>query len=364
MSSKSYIKPSEIQNELDRIEKAHDENRQQRAALFNLIVYAFESERLPYFVELSDLIAKQFPCRIIFIKENPKSEEKELKTQVQVKLLENESDKTVICEQITVEAPESLNQNVFPLVLPHLLPDLPIYLVWAKDPTEPHPAFEPFKKLAHRLIFESECSNNLQSFAEKIQSNILKSHWEVADLNWARLESWRSVLLNLFNNEKRLQDLKELKKITLRYQGSESEYFCHNHFQVHYLHGWLAAQLGWTFKSLQIQKNLTEIIYQTGSRQIQVLLETEKKSSSKTPGEITYAQFITESKLKFQCVNDPDQSLIKIEISDEEKPEEIYNSFLMHAKWEYSLAREICYQNTSAHYCAMLGVLSTLKGLV
>ncbi|MCH9633831.1 MAG: hypothetical protein S4CHLAM7_05650 [Chlamydiae bacterium] len=57
-------------------------------------------------------------------------------------------------------------------------------------------------------------------------------------------------------------------------------------------------------------------------------------------------------------------SRIKFEIKDEKKPNNLYTTFLMLPKWEHSLAREICYQETSKHYYNTLATLSRIQGLI
>ncbi len=55
--------------------------------------------------------------------------------------------------------------------------------------------------------------------------------------------------------------------------------------------------------------------------------------------------------------------MIRVEILDEKKPEHPYNACLMPVKWEFSLAKEVCYKETSRHYRHMLQILSEIKGL-
>lgn len=362
MSTFIKVNPSEIQQQLDRLEKAHKDSKQQRACLFNLILYSLNATRLPYFQELVDQISKQFPCRIIVIQEDPHTDSNSISTSLAVRLLNAGSEKQIICEEIHVEIPSSIQEQAYPLILPHLIPDLPIYLIWAGDPTFNHPLFTPFQELAHRLIFESECTDNLSNFCQKIQMNILNQHWEVADLNWVRSEGWRKALKNIFNTEERLEELGQAEKIVLRFSEASSASECQNHFQVHYLHGWLAAQLKWQPISFEDKVSHQTILYKTGSNSIEVQIEKDPLSTEANT--TSYVQIKTRNKKIFTCYLEPKEAMIKIEILDEENPEETYNTCLMQAKWEHSLSKEICYQETSTHYCNMLSILSQIKGLV
>lgn len=364
MSSCTEVKPSEIQKELDRLEEAHKENKHQRACLFNLIVYAFKPKKPHLFRKLSDQIASQFPCRILFIEEDPVSIAQEIKTSICVKQISSDQEKQIICEEINLFVPSSIQEQSYPLILPHLVPDLPILLVWGDDPTKEHPLFSKFQHLAHRLIFESECTPNLQHFCFTIKEHILKHHWEVADLNWIRGESWRKALKEIFNTKAQIEELRSLTEMTLKFAGVNQEVFCQNHYELHYLHGWIAGQLNWVPTSFTQELCQTKIGYKTSDREIFVQIEEDPFHKESEQGSLTFFQIKTASQKIYTAYLDTTNSLIKIEIFDEKKPNEIYNTFMMHAKWKHSLAKEICYHETSSHYCNMLSLLSQIQGLV
>ncbi len=161
-----------------------------------------------------------------------------------------------------------------------------------------------------------------------------------------------------------MEELKECSYIQLLFQGNPSEYFCHNHFQVHYLHAWLAAQLDWIPQSFETTKDSKKIIYKRKQGSCLVEIKREEKETNPTPGQITYLEIRCPSKNKFICSHNSNESFIEVKISNEEKPKEIYNSFLMQINWEKSLSREICYQKTSQHYSNMLSILASIKGLI
>lgn len=358
MTAPIEVKPSDIQKELAKLEEQNKENEQQRASLFNLIVFLTDPKGLAEIAQVVDEIASQFPCRILFI-QNIENIER-IKTFVSVKLISSESQKKILYEQINIEVPSSKFNEVVPLILPHILPDLPIYLLWADDPTKTHDLFNPLKVLSDRLIFQSDCCNNLQEFAKKVCSEVLHMAWEVADLNWIRLEGWRNVIKGIFNTEKRFNHLKNAEKITL-YFTKDNPSSCHNHLP-HYFHGWLAAQLGWTPVSCTSNEHSKKMIYKS-DHSIEIEIETKDPIEGIEPGSLFFIEIKTTTKLKFSFHLNPKDYLIQVEILDEQKPSEPYNAFLMHTKWKTALAREICYQETSSHYCNMLSILSQIQGL-
>ena len=361
----SYIPvdPSQIEQELEKLEETHKQNNQLRASLFNLIVYAHKGQKLPYFVDLADQIVKQFPCRILFIEENTESTEPYLKSSIAAKLVSEGDNPNIVCDKIYLETSKDNTEQIYHLVLQHVIIDLPIYLLWGQDPTLPHPLFNPLKHLANRLVFHSECSNNLQTLSKTLLDHVIRDHWEVADLNWVHLQDLREVIKATFNSKEAIQDLEAATEITLKFCGAESEYFCHNHFQVHYMHAWLAGQLNWQFLSYEDHQNEKRISYQNGSEQVKINILEEKCSLQAQPGMVVYFQIKTRTKKSFVFSTSPDQDMIHIEILDEEKRNTPYNASVIKPKWALFLAKEICYNETSAHYINTLKVLAQIDGL-
>ena len=71
---------------------------------------------------------EKFPSRVIFLTADRQSKADELSADVSV----IESD--VVCDWIEIRATEKTIEKIPFVVLPHLLTDLPIYVVWGEDP--------------------------------------------------------------------------------------------------------------------------------------------------------------------------------------------------------------------------------------
>lgn len=362
--SYTLVKPSQIQEELNKIEEINKQNNLLRASLFTLIVFAEKNEKLSYFVQLVDHIIEQFPCRVIFIEEDTQNSSQPLQAAIGAKMVHNGGYPSVVCDIIYLTSPKNNTEQILHLIYQHTLIDLPVHLLWGKDPTISHPLFFQLRNMSQRLIFHSECSLNLQTLAEKILNNILKYHWEVADLNWVYLQEWREILKAIFNTPEALEDLRETTDITLQFCGSANHFFCHNHFQVHYLHAWLAAELGWKFSSYQEKEGKKIITYQGEHQPITVTAFETKCPLDSDGGAIVDLQIKTKTKKIFNFASEPQNEFIQVEIKDEEKANNAYNTRLMKAKWQVYLAKEICYKETSLHYEETLKVLSTIHGLV
>lgn len=364
MFSYIEVKPSQIQSELEKLEETHKQNNQLRASLFNLIVYAHKGDKLPYFVDLVDQIVKQFPCRIIFIEEETKTTDHYLKSKIAAKLVSEGDNPNIVCDKIYLETSKDNTEQIHHLILQHAIIDLPIYILWGQDPTIENPLLNQIKHMATRLIFHSECSNNLQELSKKLLSNILTNQWEVADLNWINLEELRGVIKATFNSEESTEDLNKATDVILKFCGSQSEFFSHNHFQVHYMHAWLAAQLNWQFVDYKDNTTQKTVTYKSPLEDICVKILEEKCSIEAQAGTVMHCQIKTRNKKIFTFFTSSKEDMIHIEILDEKKGNKPYTASVIKPKWAIYLAKEICYKETSAHYANTLKVLAQINGLI
>lgn len=364
MPSYIPVKLSQISKELDKLEEMHHQNNQLRASLFNFIVYAQKNRNLPYFVELVEQIAERFPCRIIFIEENIEPSGPYLEASIAAKMISSSDSPAVICDRIYLSTSQNNTQQLLHLILEHTLVDLPIYLLWGKDPTIEHALFSPLQHMAKRLIFHSECSNHLQQLSQKLLTEVIRYEWEVADLNWIYLQEWREMIGAIFNDSKYVKDLIEINQVDIQFCATSSEYFCHNHFQVHYMHGWIAAQLGWEFVAYNDKAEIKEITYRKQDRLIKVIISQQSCGTKASAGTLLFLQFKTQNKKSFTFKTNAGEEMIHIEILDEQKPNSLYNTSFMKKEWQVYLSKEICYNETSLHYKKMLQMLSSINGLV
>lgn len=231
------VPPAQIEPTLKRIWEELKLEHKTRASLFNLIVFHRLSGRTDYLRFLTQRILEKFPCRILFITLEP--EGTYLKTAVSV--IATGSGSTA-CDQIDIGVTESHLDRIPSLLLPHLTPDLPSYLLWAEDPNQFPALFTSIRPLAARLIFDSESTDNLSHFARTILP--LYPAQEIADLNWVRTLGWRDLFSTLFDTPASLALLKSAQQLTLVYNGRTTDSFCHPQTQALYLTHWLTSRLG------------------------------------------------------------------------------------------------------------------------
>jgi hypothetical protein len=249
MSAQVLVSADQIENELSQIWKKLSAEAKTRASLFNLIVFSRLSKRTDYYRHVVQLIIQKFPCRVLFISSDP--EHSYLKTSVSV-VFPASGEESFACDQIDIGIGGDQWPRVPSILLPHLLPDLPTYLLWTEDPSENHPLFAPLSSFSSRIIFDSESSPSLLKFSETLLSLPL----EVADLNFARMEGWRDLFSVVFDTEESLQTLRSFGQMEIFYNSRETESFCHLKIQAIYLIAWLTCRLKWQLLSVEPKENL------------------------------------------------------------------------------------------------------------
>ncbi len=351
------IHPADIESELEKIWDSLQGTNKMRACLFNLIIYAKKSQRIGYLNEVAQKIIEKFSCRIIFVIYDETCSNQELRTAVSV-MTADEGKYEITCDLIEVAVCSKDHPRVPFVILPHILPDLPIYLVHADDPSVENPIAEKLEHLADRIIFDSESARNLPAFAKAVLSHHKRCHADIADLNWARTEGWRGLFASVFKRRDCLDDIRHVNKIEIHYNSQESEYICHTNIQSIYLQGWLAVQLGWTLKN--VSKPLT-FHYQSEFGPVEVSLHPDKMAEV-SPGRILSIEIDTDREYRYifkRNVKCPHH--IMIEKSSPEFCSLPTNHVFDKNVSGQSLVKEICHKGTSTHYTKMLAFLSGIK---
>ncbi len=316
-----------------------------RACLFNLIVFNRLSPRTDYIRDIVQKVSEKYPCRVLFISSDPDAQRPYLKTAVSVV-----GSGTIACDYIDIGVSGPDIDKVPYLLLPHLIPDLPVSLLWTEDPCQEHPLFAPLSQWADRIIFDSESADSLLHFSQKVLKLRAETGIDTADLNWARTEGWRELIASLFRSGEYLDQIEE---ITLSYNERQTESFCHLKVQSLYLLSWIASRLHWKFQ--HSDKNLRF----TFEKQKGIIESTlwEKLGS----GTVISVDIKTKEGHHYHCARIPAQyHRVSIQISSPEKCELPYQFLLGQTAAGHSLIKEIITKGTSLHYLDMLQTLGQL----
>jgi len=222
------VDPADIETKLNALWDEQQDSHTVRASLFNLIAFAPDPGRKEALQTIVDAIVERFPCRILMIEQHTLPL---IDVDVSTYYVGKLSGDTVGCDLITFKSPENLLARIPYLVTPHLMADLPVYLLWGDDPTRPNPIFEPLMKLSNRLIFETTTSP--LKFAQPLCALIKKLAKPVVDLNWVRLANWKSLFVKTVEKE-------AVERVEIS-SGREG-------IPALYLQGWLASEMQWTLR--------------------------------------------------------------------------------------------------------------------
>ncbi|MGH2639956.1 MAG: glucose-6-phosphate dehydrogenase assembly protein OpcA [Rhabdochlamydiaceae bacterium] len=326
-----------LTSELNKIWQQLEGAGTMRASLFNLIVVAPDNARREYVRKITNNVMIRFPCRVIFI--TILELIKEIKANV-CATTGIGGNPEIACDMIEIATPSSLLSKIPFLILPHFLPDLPIYLLWAESPTAHPSLFKELQKWSTRLIYDSEVSDNLSSFCQTL--TLQSKDREIADLNWARTESWRELLAATFYSPARIASLQSAKKVEIHYNDFETPFFCHTKIQALYLQAWLTSCLNW-------------------SPTISLLPQTNKELA---PGTVLSMEILCEDQAHFTFSRDPDHPHQVRTIICDENTCEIPSRFIFSkAQSGLSLVNLIYHADSSSHFLQVLRFLSTQNKL-
>lgn len=360
-ASPQLVAPAAIQSQLDRIWESLETTNTTRACLFNLIFYTQKTYRTGYIQRLAQAVIEKFPARVIFVTVDKESPEDAMKTQVSI-LTSSKGEYDVACDLIQVEASGPSQIKVPFVILPHILPDLPVYLVLAEDPSHDDPLANELGKFAHRLIFDSEATDNLARFASSALQWQSDSHADIADLNWARIESWREMLSAAFYSQDRIEELNKINSIQLTYNSKSSAFFCHTRIQALYLQAWLACQLNWTLTQVKIEKETTCIDYTKNKSPLEISL-IPMSDSQLPPGLIMTMDLMTSDGTHYSFERDMNLiHQITLNISTPKKCELPCKYIFAKAESGHSLVKEICHRGTSQHFLNVLKLVKQMDG--
>lgn len=292
MQKIEYIEPKEIEKAQERLRSKYQGTSVIGASLFNLVIYAKKDNREDYLQQIAKIVVNKFPCRIIFITEFPEGKEDFFRTYVSE--IEPSKGNSVFCELINfdVSGPKSKERLPF-VVLPHLLSDLPVYLLWGDDPAKNDPISLNLEHFATRTIFDSESAIHLCLYAKTLLDLYEKTNSDIGDLNWARSEAWRALFSHAFNSDEKFRVLARAKELKITYNAIESINFSHHKIQAAYFQAWIASRLKWNYEGALISSP-SEVCFKYHSNTGSILVRLSPgKYTNLPPGRILSADLIS-----------------------------------------------------------------------
>lgn len=348
-----------VEQELDRLWEAVEGKNKVKAALFNLIVYLRDPRRTRYVDRVTQFVMQRFPCRVIFLIADPEAEEEYLRTTVSVKTI-CEGEQPISCDQIHIAFSPTHRKRVPFLIFPHLLPDLPVCLLWEGDPTDEPIIFPALEQCATRLIFDPDCLEELPAFARFVIALTERFSGDIADQKWGCTEGWRNVMRQAFRSQENLDSIRKTRTLRIEYTTGPTDFPRDPRIQAIYLQGWLAAQLDWHFESIKEREERTELVYQyTGER---VTVELIPRRNDDEPfGTICLVDLVSRGDAHFNFAHEPSGSFVRVKSDSPEKCDLPYTLYLPHLRREESFAHEVLRTGMSRHYYNMLRELAKIE---
>lgn len=323
------------------------------ACLFNLIIYTNEPHRSSFMRGMVLKVMEKFPCRILFIEEKREEKEHDYLTVSTSNAVIEQGGSAVACDLINFDVTPSRLDRIPFVLLPHLVPDLPIYLLWGQDPTDENPIFRPLQKIACKLIFDSESAENLFAFCKKMLHYMEHNAAESMDTQWAALSSWRDIIIQAFDTEQRIELLRRTNKVSIRFNKSTNALFHHPRVRSLFLQGWIAARMGWKYHSTERDGDNLKIHYQSPTGDVEVSLIPEERPEL-NPGRIFSFYAATADGNATEIVRLPDQSKVAIKVSKADVCDMPYILPIKDLFKSTTFMREVFYQRCSSHYHQML----------
>ena len=350
MTTKEAVHPSEIETHLGKLWDELQGSGKMRACLFNLVIYAKKDQRVGYMQLVAQTIIKRFPSRIISVLEDPEKESSSISSTVSVVEVQD----GVFCDLIEIEVSSDYHNRVPFVILPHLLPDLPIYLVWGCDPVAVDPISFKIESFATRTIFDSETADDLSAFSAAVISHMEKTGCEISDLNWARIESWRNLFASLFYTDQLRQKLQGAKLIEIVSNCRETPYFCHTKTQSFYIATWIAHIMGWKF----LKKEGLSLHFENG---LEIRMSTGN-SDKLPPGRILGIEIHFDNNEKIRLHRSEEMPHhVAIEECESDACKILSRVVFEKESSGTSLVNEVCHTTTSEHFLAVSRALQEMN---
>jgi glucose-6-phosphate dehydrogenase assembly protein OpcA len=350
------IQIPDIEKELNRQWAVQKKEKDTKACLFTLIIYASSQKKIHYLQELINSILDKFPCRIIFIQAENESKTSYFRVNVS-NIVSGQS--SVRCDQIVIEASQDQLFRVPFLVIPHIVSDLPVYLLWGQNPFEERDLFPYFQKYARRVIFDSECADDIKSFCDEMLANLGVIKMDVMDINWALVSNWRDLLAEIFDTPEKLEQLYACKSIIINYNDPKTPVSQHPEIRALYLQGWLASTLKWKYQNIERFENSLIISY-VGKIHPVIVALTPQQNPTLPPGAILSIEMTTTTGYSYGIYRKDNLPQVVLHVSSKNSCELPFTLALPNVHKGLVFMREIFFESLGEHYKETLKNISQL----
>jgi glucose-6-phosphate dehydrogenase assembly protein OpcA len=214
-----------------------------RACRFNFITYCESEADRDHVTGVIGQLTSRHPCRAIVLLARPGAAPAALAAAISAHChWAGSGRKQVCCEQISIEAAGEPVAQLGTVALPLLESDLPTVLWWRGNFLAETTAFRSLVAVADRLIYHtgtwSEPERQLAALGRSLE---LHRRCAFTDLSWTRLDLWRTLIAESFDDPQCRMELAQLELVEIAYGRRPGV-----RVRALLLAGWLAAQLDWS----------------------------------------------------------------------------------------------------------------------
>jgi glucose-6-phosphate dehydrogenase assembly protein OpcA len=234
------VDPAAIEKQLaERWQAQTEEGTLTKAALWNVVAHTWTSQQHAHAAEVLSRASASVPQRTIVVQADPEGRA-DMTSFISANCHLVAGGRQVCSEEVSIVASGDRVDHVPPLVSALLLPDMPVAVWWIGDlPRDLHYA-EVLLDPADRLIVDSahfDSHEDLEFVAHIAETTTTAP----ADLNWARIEEWRSATATLFDPPAMRERLPSIRNVRV-FSGGGTSFGALSEAFLYV--AWLAAQTG------------------------------------------------------------------------------------------------------------------------
>jgi hypothetical protein len=354
--------PETLEEDMASLWQGQEELEKAHACLFNLVVYAECKVSADYLKQCLQSLMEKFPCRVLFVYQCPALPPNTLKVKVSMEYVGKTTGDLVACDFIDFLFSPDQQKKVPYLLLPHFLPDLPVYMLSSEVPTLDDETLAALRQMTTRIIFDGSFMKSISHFTEEILPKVSSGKLEYIDWNWVQLAGWREILLQIMDTEQRIHQLSQTKSFEITYNTHGAMGSQRTESQALYIVAWLASRLNWSPKGMKVDGQKFDLLFSGPSKDVCIKL-TPLEDPEQLPGEILKIDLSTWNDHFFLFMRKEKQFQVIVHISTLDTCELPIALPLTHSNHGYRFWRDIFYQPVSNHYIEMLKVLHTCATL-
>ena len=219
---------------------ADEQHTVTRAALWNVVAHTSTTAHHAHATEALSKAAAAVPQRTIIVRADPQASA-ELSSWISANCHLGGEGKRVCSEEIAIVAGGERVTRVPPLVNALLIPDMPVAMWWVGD--LPHENAEYVHTLldpVDRLIVDSVHFNDPADLdiVKRVASDTATAP---ADLNWIRLEEWRTATASVFDPPEMRDKVRSVRGVRI-FANVEDETYFGERIASLFFASWLRAQ--------------------------------------------------------------------------------------------------------------------------